>query len=98
MPIFCNSIKKVLVALAREPGQVCLPARQRLLKAMTDPQRDCSGSHAAGKLRCDRGAAVAFKKHFAFSAFAARDQRNHNRSEEHTSELQSPMYIVCRLL
>jgi len=24
--------------------------------------------------------------------------RNENRSEEHTSELQSPMYLVCRLL
>src|SRR5436189_1517585 len=24
--------------------------------------------------------------------------RTHNRSEEHTSELQSPMYLVCRLL
>src|SRR5437762_11056800 len=24
--------------------------------------------------------------------------RNSNRSEEHTSELQSPMYLVCRLL
>src|SRR5437763_7389883 len=23
---------------------------------------------------------------------------NHPRSEEHTSELQSPMYLVCRLL
>src|SRR5437879_9937479 len=23
--------------------------------------------------------------------------RNHQRSEEHTSELQSPMYLVCRL-
>src|SRR5437763_10009420 len=23
---------------------------------------------------------------------------NHRRSEEHTSELQSPMYLVCRLL
>src|SRR5437762_10377525 len=28
-----------------------------------------------------------------------RPQRNHQeRSEEHTSELQSPMYLVCRLL
>src|SRR5437764_11779070 len=26
------------------------------------------------------------------------DQVNRNRSEEHTSELQSPMYLVCRLL
>src|SRR5437762_5577201 len=25
-------------------------------------------------------------------------QRDHLRSEEHTSELQSPMYLVCRLL
>src|SRR5437764_14777270 len=24
--------------------------------------------------------------------------RAHDRSEEHTSELQSPMYLVCRLL
>src|ERR1017187_11004115 len=26
------------------------------------------------------------------------DQHLDNRSEEHTSELQSPMYLVCRLL
>src|SRR5437764_6292647 len=26
------------------------------------------------------------------------DQQNKGRSEEHTSELQSPMYLVCRLL
>src|SRR5437763_5804574 len=25
-------------------------------------------------------------------------RRRHARSEEHTSELQSPMYLVCRLL
>src|SRR5437762_8125491 len=31
-----------------------------------------------------------------FEATAARRRRN--RSEEHTSELQSPMYLVCRLL
>src|SRR5437762_10508010 len=27
-----------------------------------------------------------------------RDEGHHPRSEEHTSELQSPMYLVCRLL
>src|SRR5437762_8081170 len=27
-----------------------------------------------------------------------REQRDSLRSEEHTSELQSPMYLVCRLL
>src|SRR5437763_8487482 len=26
------------------------------------------------------------------------EHTNHERSEEHTSELQSPMYLVCRLL
>src|SRR6476469_5244136 len=29
---------------------------------------------------------------------APRDAREELRSEEHTSELQSPMYLVCRLL
>src|SRR5437879_10552131 len=29
---------------------------------------------------------------------ANRDNRSFVRSEEHTSELQSPMYLVCRLL
>src|SRR5437762_2642069 len=29
---------------------------------------------------------------------AQRDERSAVRSEEHTSELQSPMYLVCRLL
>src|SRR5437764_7928643 len=36
---------------------------------------------------------------FAFSAHTpARSVWALNRSEEHTSELQSPMYLVCRLL
>src|SRR5437762_3685747 len=30
--------------------------------------------------------------------FAASDRSAFRRSEEHTSELQSPMYLVCRLL
>src|SRR5437879_11412082 len=29
---------------------------------------------------------------------AVRAETNNPRSEEHTSELQSPMYLVCRLL
>src|ERR1017187_4387836 len=34
-----------------------------------------------------------YKRHGTTTLFAAM-----NRSEEHTSELQSPMYLVCRLL
>src|SRR5436189_2044412 len=31
-------------------------------------------------------------------AISTRDDQGDLRSEEHTSELQSPMYLVCRLL
>src|SRR5437762_9739598 len=31
-------------------------------------------------------------------ASSSRSDRKRHRSEEHTSELQSPMYLVCRLL
>src|SRR5437764_9980699 len=35
----------------------------------------------------------------AYIKFLARTIKSHSgRSEEHTSELQSPMYLVCRLL
>src|SRR5437763_6109714 len=32
------------------------------------------------------------------SGYADQNDRLRRRSEEHTSELQSPMYLVCRLL
>src|ERR1017187_6068759 len=34
----------------------------------------------------------------SFPQFLAQRRDVDNRSEEHTSELQSPMYLVCRLL
>src|SRR5437879_8966498 len=37
-------------------------------------------------------------KTFGASAPLKELQRKFGRSEEHTSELQSPMYLVCRLL
>src|SRR3712207_9038718 len=33
-----------------------------------------------------------------FAITAANESTNSGRSEEHTSELQSPQYLVCRLL
>src|SRR5437879_9830752 len=36
-----------------------------------------------------------FRNHRLRDSFG---DRSHPRSEEHTSELQSPMYLVCRLL
>src|SRR5437762_6929183 len=38
------------------------------------------------------------KSREAYSAFVLKTLVEHIRSEEHTSELQSPMYLVCRLL
>src|SRR5437762_6993746 len=46
--------------------------------------RDCSRSFT--------GATAARKKRWSFAP------PTRTRSEEHTSELQSPMYLVCRLL
>src|SRR5437762_14184369 len=34
----------------------------------------------------------------ALARRAVRHRKGNDRSEEHTSELQSPMYLVCRLL
>src|SRR5437879_7458749 len=44
----------------------------------------------------DQDPAVTIVKTFATTPNDAAD--TNQRSEEHTSELQSPMYIVCRLL
>src|SRR5437764_10040095 len=44
---------------------------------------------------CDRGA---HRPGPASALLRLRSQRPASRSEEHTSELQSPMYLVCRLL
>src|SRR5882757_5184027 len=85
MPIFCNSIKKVLVALTLEPGQVCRPACH-----------DCTGSHAAGKLRGDRRAAVAFEKHFACSAFPAPDHRNQSRCKGESDPVSGETHQFSR--
>jgi len=49
--------------LGLEPRYIWRPARN-----------NSSGSDTAGKLRSDRGAAVAFEEHFLFSAFASCDQ------------------------
>src|SRR5437762_4396293 len=66
------------------------------------------GTHPAhdSRLRCDRQRRGIDRRLVARPPFAAaaaladrvRTRREQYRSEEHTSELQSPMYLVCRLL
>src|SRR5437879_9039839 len=58
---------------------------------------------AALEIHADRGERTtpAHQRFFerVISVFLKRERsRHHVRSEEHTSELQSPMYLVCRLL
>src|SRR5690348_6481783 len=54
------------------------------------------GAHRAGLLREHDGAARA--EHGAEGAELVHAERHVERSEEHTSELQSPVHLVCRLL
>src|SRR5437879_9401079 len=44
------------------------------------------------------GGADAAQYDIAFGGYMSAHQSALDRSEEHTSELQSPMYLVCRLL
>src|SRR5437879_2455332 len=62
--------------------------------AVADGQRDYAFVYL--NLRMGRGRAAAIKQHAGETLLAA--AKAHFRSEEHTSELQSPMYLVCRLL
>src|ERR1017187_2529707 len=54
------------------------------------------GVHLALAVR-DRVEDLALR-HLAEAIVMVARRRSHPRSEEHTSELQSPMYLVCRLL
>src|SRR5437762_3397168 len=55
--------------------------------------------HRAGRAGgSERGAALLQAPRAALCRARQRRQRSSPRSEEHTSELQSPMYLVCRLL
>src|SRR5437762_4929833 len=53
----------------------------------TGRQQDDQGSHARGS-----------RKRYATWGGRGFEPVARERSEEHTSELQSPMYLVCRLL
>src|SRR5437762_13105772 len=68
--------------------------------------RSKRGQGSAPSVRGRRGPAVAaepilcrpFRGRRRGGGARVPDRRQADRSEEHTSELQSPMYLVCRLL
>src|SRR5437879_7980325 len=82
-------------------GNTPLVPAPRLAEA-TDPSLSiylkCEGFNPTGSFK-DRGMTMAMSKALESGSRAVICASTGNtRSEEHTSELQSPMYLVCRLL
>src|SRR5437879_9990469 len=65
-----------------------VPSSRTGTKRNRAPIRSASSCHETRLLWCS----------ISVSKIASPAWRNFPRSEEHTSELQSPMYLVCRLL
>src|SRR5437879_212729 len=81
--------------------------RQAGARAVTRGRTAVPARHVGHRRRDSRGRGRALRPGRATTVVCgvrtppARDQHDgdcHRRSEEHTSELQSPMYLVCRLL
>src|SRR5437879_8145008 len=70
-----------------------------LFKDPATPEIYTLSLHDALPICLDRLAEADFVRQQHARSHAAQDgHRRLERSEEHTSELQSPMYLVCRLL
>src|SRR6195256_300790 len=93
--------KRARSLAALEADAKALPAPRGFIRALEE--RHATGSHALiaeikkaspskGLIRAD------FDPPALARAYAAGGAACLSRSEEHTSELQSPMYLVCRLL
>src|SRR5256884_5213025 len=68
----------------------CFPVKRTLRRQECSPRR--SGGERTVYLSCST------KRFPPSCCFASRRQRSNERSEEHTSELQSRLHLVCRLL
>src|SRR5437764_7223744 len=82
--------------IPRPPSSTLFPYTTLFRSICSDPDgRDaclCDGAHRDAQRREVGVAPVQCRLH------QRRRRRRGCRSEEHTSELQSPMYLVCRLL
>src|SRR5437763_14916485 len=80
---FSASNPLLFILLPPPPSSTLFPYTT-LFRSFRAQDRDVGGEFAAGEDRdCRRGCQLGPRG---------------DRSEEHTSELQSPMYLVCRLL
>src|SRR3712207_7879909 len=68
--------------------------RQAILEVGDEPDVGMAGQHLVD----ERGARAAVGDHEDEHEAGVRARAHDSRSEEHTSELQSRQYLVCRLL
>src|SRR4051794_41760025 len=81
--------------IRRPPRSTLFPYTTLFRSAVEDPLNVVPAAAMLG------GTAVYLLAHVAFrlrNVHRLSTQRRRNRSEEHTSELQSPVHLVCRLL
>src|SRR5437762_7000446 len=91
----------LLFVLPRPPRSTLFPYttlfRSRHRRRANAPRRTPAGSRARS-YRNDCTSSRAQPSAAIVAACSGQSATNTSRSEEHTSELQSPMYLVCRLL
>src|SRR5258708_23558094 len=87
--------KRIRKDFGKQPGILGVPY---LLAIQLDSYRSFLQADAPEDARIDRGLHAAFKSVFPISSYSGNATLEYVRSEEHTSELQSPDHLVCRLL
>src|SRR5437762_10335025 len=98
-----HHVSLYLMTLHPHPASTLFPYTTLFRSLQREITRRAAGSvevGAQGRERVDHGFRAAVEAKSAQGAFAHVEALRHvvERSEEHTSELQSPMYLVCRLL
>src|SRR5437764_2608153 len=82
--------------MLRRPPRSTLFPYTTLFRSRARPGRE--HARRPGRGLSDRAEAARSRPDPPRDALARADAARVRRSEEHTSELQSPMYLVCRLL
>src|SRR3712207_9232510 len=84
--------------IRRPPRSTLFPYTTLFRSSPTRPPRRRNSTRAAHKEPAPRGSARAEPARPASTSRPTRRASGRRRSEEHTSELQSRQYLVCRLL
>src|SRR2546425_2535027 len=100
MVILCHSTFFFLM-IRRPPRSTLFPYttlfRSRMFRGSGQPNGDLS-AHQSGRQRGRENHADRYARRQSRGSPQWRSAKSHSRSEEHTSELQSLAYLVCRLL